>query len=299
MSMAKKVKDSRDDVRAALVKALEAWSTPYDIAPDGVFGCVASVKCGDVTLSSEQLDIEVYVPFDDDMEVNEAEIKVYNISPSTLEQLKKGEKLTVEAGYRGDTGVIFSGYISAVQSKRDGADRCTTIKALDDIKEHKLAATSYKAGTKASYILKDLLDKTGMPIAVYKVRRDYTYEDAETVEGELMENISRYARVCGISVYVSRGKIYARYIKEGDNIAFAVSSDAGMVGSPAAYEEEVTAEDFKEVVHGYEVEMILQHRMCAGAIVDIKSRDAQGRYRVCSGEHFFAPDGATTRVRMY
>lgn len=299
MPDAKRIRDNASQARAALIQAFEAWTTPYDIAPDGVFGSVATVKCGSVTLSSKQLDMELYVPFDDDMEADEAEIRVYNLSSGTRKQLQKGKAITIEAGYTGDTGVIFAGYISAVSARRDGADHCTTIKALDDIREHKLAAISYKAGTKASYILKDLLSKTGIPIAAYKVRRDHTYEDAETVEGDLMENITRYARVCGVSVYVSRGKIYARYIKEGDNIAFTLSSDTGMVGSPTEYEEEVTAEDFKEVVHGYEVEMLLQHRMCAGAIVDIKSRDAQGRYRVCSGEHFFSPSGATTRFKMY
>ena len=49
--------------RQALVQAFEAWKEPYDIRPEGVFGSIAKIKSGDVTISSETLDIEFDVPF--------------------------------------------------------------------------------------------------------------------------------------------------------------------------------------------------------------------------------------------
>lgn len=287
------------DVRSALVTAFESWKTPYDIRPDGVFGSVATVKSGQVTVSSETLDLEFVVPFDDDMEPNEAEIIVYNLSDNTVKQLKKGAVITIEAGYKGDTGVLFSGYITKVRTSYSGADRATTIKALDDIKDHSIESIAFAAGTKASYILRQLINKTGIPVAVFKIRRDHTYKDSQTVDGDLMENIKKYATVCGISVYVSKGKIYARHIKEGDNLNFNVSVDTGMIGSPNPFTEEITAEDYTETVDGYEVEMLLQHRLCAGAIVALKSKAGNGTYRVCSGEHRFSVDEAVTTCKMY
>lgn len=286
-------------IRSALVKAVEAWKEPYDIRPDGVFGSVAIVRSGDVTISSEKLDVEFTVPFDDDMEPNEAEIIVYNLSDNTIKQLKKGAALSIEAGYKGDTGVLFSGFISKVTTKGEDADRVTTIRAMDDIKSHDIESVAFKKGTKASYILETLIRKTGIPVAVFKVRRDHTYKDGETVDGDLMENIKKYAKVCGISAYVSRGKIYARHIKEGDGTNFELRADTGLIGSPTAYTEEVKAEDFKETVNGYECEMMLQHRMSAGAIVALKSRDANGTYRVCSGKHKFSIFEAITEAKMY
>lgn len=284
---------------SALVKAFEQWTTPYDIRPDGVFGSVAMIRSGDVTLSSETLDVEFTVPFDDDMEPNEAAIVVYNLSDNTIKQLKKGTALSIEAGYKGDTGVLFSGYISKIETKYDAADKVTTIYAMDDIKDHSIESLSFAKGAKASHILKTLISKTGIPVAVFNPRRDHTYKDGQTVDGDLMENIRQYAEVCGISVYVSKGKIYARFIKEGDNLNFSVSSDTGMIGSPSPFEEEITAEDYKDTVNGYEVEMLLQHRMSAGAIVTLKSKTASGTYRVCSGEHRFSPDEAVTVAKMY
>lgn len=296
----KAVMQSHDSpLKSALVKAFETWKEPYDIRPEGVFGSVATVKTGGVTLSSETLDVEFTVPFDDDMEANEACIIVYNLSDNTVKQLKKDAAISIEAGYKGDTGVIFQGFISKVKTNYEDADKVTTIYALDDIKEHSVESLSYAAGTKASYILKDLIGKTGIPVAVFSVRRDHTYKDSQTVDGDLMEAIHQYAEVCGISVYVSKGKIYARYIKEGDNLNFEVSVDTGLIGSPAEYEEEVKAEDYTDIVNGYEAEMLLQHRMCAGAIVKLTSKHASGTYRVCSGEHRFSPDEAVTAVKMY
>ena len=279
--------------------AFDAWETPYDTRPEGVFGSVATVICGDVTISSETLDVEFVVPFDDDMEPNEAEIIVYNLSENTIKQLKKGAAISIEAGYKGDTGVICNGYISKVYTERDGVEKVTTIYVMDDIKDHGIESLSFAAGTKASYILETLIGMTGIPVAVFSIRRDHTYKDSQTVDGDLMDNIGQYAEVCGISVYVSKGKIYARHIKEGDNINFSVSVETGMIGSPSAYEEEITAEDYTETIDGYEVEMLLQHRMSAGAIVKLTSKTANGTYRVCSGEHRFSPNEAVTVAKMY
>lgn len=290
---------SENKLRSALVKAFEQWATPYDIAPDGVFGSVATVTCGQVTISSETLDLEFDIPFDDDVEPNEATISVYNLSDSTIKQLKKDAQISITAGYRGDTGVLFSGFITKVKTSHDGADKLTTIKAMDDIKDHTLESIAFKAGTKASYILRQLINKTGIPVAAFSVRRDYTYEDAQTVDGDLMKNITNFAKVCGISVYVSKGKIYARYIKEGDNLNFTLSPDTGLIDYARPFTEEVKAEDFVETVNGYEAEMLLQHRMCAGAIVQLNSKAGTGKYRVCSGSHRFSHDEAITEIKMY
>ena len=291
--------EGETDVRSVLVKAFESWKTPFDTKPDGVFGSRATIRSGNVTISSEVLDLEFVVPFDDDMEPNEAEIIVYNLSDNTIKHLKKDAAISIEAGYEDDTGVLFNGFISKVKTVYERADKVTTIYALDDIKEHKLENLSFAEGTKASTILRNLIDKTGIPVAVFNPRRDHTYEDAQTVDGDLMENITTFAKVCGISVYVSKGKIYARYITEGDNLNFKVSSATGMIGSPSAYTEEVKAEDFVDTVDGYEVEMLLQHRMSAGAVVELESKVSKGTYRVCSGVHRFSPDEAVTEIKMY
>lgn len=294
-------KNGANKHESRLIKAFEDLKNlpdSFSKKPDGVFGFTATVKCGNVTIKTDELDIEFSIPFDDDLEVNEAEIIVYNLSDETIKHLNYRSVITVEAGYKGDTGVIFKGYIDRVKTKYDGADKITTIKAFDDVADHTVKDISFAAGTTASSILKTLIKKTGLPVAVISIRRDHTYENEQTVDGNLMEAISKYSEVCGVSTYILKGKVYCRHIKEGDNTNFTVEEATGMIGSPSEYEEEVTAEDYKDVINGYEIEMILQHRMQTAAIITLKSLLAKGEYRVRSGEHTYNGLEATTKIKV-
>ena len=293
------IKDGENKHASRLIRAFDDLTKEtYSQKPDGVWGSVAKVICGGVTMSSKELDIEFSVPFDDNMEANEATITIYNLSNDTINKFTHHTTCTIEAGYKDDTGVIFKGFVDRVTTTREGADKITTIKCFDDIAEHTIESVSYASGQTASYILKDLISKTGIPLAVFKARRDHTYDNSQTVDGDLMENIRKYAEVCGISVYVNKGEIYARYIKDGDNISFTVNEGTGMIGSPSPFEEEQQAEDFVETVKGYRVEMLLQHRITTAAIITLSSEFAKGNYRVRSGTHTFNESGAVTEVEV-
>lgn len=296
------IKNKKSKIHSSLIKATKEWSKSlksFSIEPKGVFGSVAIIKCGKIEIKSTELDLEFQVPFDDDMEANEAEITVYNLSKSTISKLKRKAAISIEAGYKDDTGIIFKGFIDRVSTKYNGADKVTTIKCLDDMKKKKVTNLSFAKNKKASYILKTLIDKTGLPVAVFEVRRDHTYTSEQTVDGDLMENIKKYAKVCGISVYVNKGKIYARHLKKGDNINFTVQASTGMIDCPEEYEEEITAEDFKETVKGYNIKMLLQHRMTTGAIIKLSSKVAKGKFRVRSGTHTFSPSECTTQIKVF
>ena len=277
-------------------ESLQMFTDP----PKGMFGRVAVIESGGVKLNSEELDIEFDVPFDDDTEANEAEITVYNLSKTTIQALKYNNPISITAGYKNDTGVIFRGFISKVTTKVEGRDKITKIYAIDDtdLKERDLVNVSYKSNTKASYILKDLIGKLKLPLAVFSPRRDWVYKEEVNVDGGLMDNIKKYAEVCGISVYINKGKIYARHIWQGDNIYFDVSEETGLIESPEEFEEEVTAEDYKDVVKGYKLKMILQHRMTTAAIVNIKSQNVSGEYRVRSGRHTFNESESITEIEV-
>ena len=287
-----------------LIKAFQGFNEdlePFSTAPQGMFGRVAIIKSGNVTLNSENLDIEFVIPFDDDTEANEAEIIVYNLSKTTLQGLKYNASISVEAGYKNDTGVIFNGFISDIKTKWESVDKITTLKALDDmnLKERDIVEKTYKKGTKASYILKDLIGMIKLPLAVFRVKRDHTYKDEVKVSGQLMQNIRKYAEVCGISVYINKSKIYARHISEGDNTNFIINASTGLIGIPEEFTETITAEDYEDTINGYKAECVLQHRLTTASIVKLESRNANGTYRVCSGEHRFNEDEAITKIKMY
>lgn len=302
--MSQFIKDGKQKHKSRLVKAVQELSKNMesfviDPSSRGVFGSKAKIICGGVTISSDTLDVEFTVKFDDDLEANECEIVVYNLSDNTINKFKYHASISIEAGFGKDTGVIFTGFVDKVSTSYNGADKVTTLRCYDDISQKTITEITYAANTTASYILKDLLGRTGTPIAVFKMRRDWTYEDEQKVDGDLYANIKKYSEVCGVSTYIKNGKLYSRYIKEGDATNFTLSEDTGLIGSPSPYEEEITAEDYKETVNGWECECLLQHRFSAGSKVSLKSVFANGEYRICSGEHRFNIDEAVSKVKMF
>lgn len=291
------LQESKFDKRSHIISVIETGLNGleiYEDIPNGMFGSKAVIKSGNVTLNSDELDFEFTVPFDDDLEANQIDITVYNLSDNTINNLKRETEISIEAGYIDDIGVIFKGFIDNVKTGYDDVDKVTTITCWNCAGTETVENITYSENTKASTILKDLISKLKMPIAVFNVRRDWTYTDAVTVDGCLREEIKKYAEVCGISVYANNGSIYARYIKDGDNINFTVNEDTGLIGSPEHYTEEINAEDYVDIIDGYKCEMILQHRITTGAIVNISSRGANGTFRVRKGEHSYADGEALT-----
>ena len=285
-----------------MVTALKGLNIPTNMnPPDGMFGQDITIQSGGVTISNKDLDCEFTIPFSDDLEADEAEIIIYNLSQSTISQLKYNAVITVTAGYSGDTGVIFNGRIASVKTKHVGVDKQTVIKALDanGLEDQELESIAYKSGSTAGYILKDLLGKFKVPIAKFEPRKDYTYKKAVNVEGSLKENVKKFAEMCGVTIYFNKGKLYARWITDGDNINFTVEENTGLIGSPEEFEETVTNEnDEEETLHGYKVTMLLQHRITTAAIINLKSVDVSGQFRVRSGTHTFDGDNFYTEVEV-
>lgn len=265
----------------------------------GLYHHTVTIKIGDITIDNEELDCEFDIPFDDDTEADEAEIIVYNISDTTIQNIKRDAQISVTAGYGDDTGIIFSGIISKVRSYYSGNDRVTEIYAIDQavLKERELKSKSYAKGTKASKILQDLISQVGIPVAVFAPKRDHTYKDKSTVDGGLMENIRKYAKVCGVSAYICKGQIYVRHILDGDGLDFTLSSDTGLL-SLSEFEEEQTAEDFKDTVKGYEMTMLLQHRITTASLIHVQSRNVTGVYRIREGSHTYDGTDFLTKVKV-
>ena len=153
------------------------------------------------------------------------------------------------------------------------------------VKERDIKSIAFNSGVKASYILKTLVGKLNLPIAVFKTRKDHTYTEAVTVSGGLMSNIQQYAEVCGVSAYINKRKVYVRHLSEGDNLGFEVNCDTGLIESPQEFTEEIHNEDYNETVKGVTFKMLLEHRITTASIIGLKSREFNGKYRVREGSH--------------
>ena len=256
------------------------------------------IQTGKVTINADDLDMEFDVEFDDDTETNESEITVYNLSDTTIQNIKKGEKLTLTAGYKEDTGIILSGFISQVKTSFDDLDKVTTIKVVDSAggAEREIKDLAFAKGVSASKVLRKLIEMTKLPLAVFSIQRDFVYKDGLAINDGLMETIKKQAQVCGVSAYVNKGQVYVQPLSKGEDVNFSLTVDTGLI-SLSEFEEEITTEKFTDAVKGYEITMLLQHRISTGSILNIQSKNVSGRYRVREGQHTYDGSDFLTKVK--
>lgn len=248
-----------------------------------MFMRVVELTTGSLKMNNTDLDIEFEIPFDDDLTPNIGTVSVYNLSNNSINQLKRGQKLTIDAGYKAEKGLVLEGEISSHSTKRIGMDKLTTIKVLDSVphKSDKTMQKAYKKSIKADALIKDFAKKLGLKIAVLKLPKNKEYPKGYSVDGELLKDIQKIAKECGASCYISRGQTYIRPLKEGDNNNFTLSASTGLIGSPEYFEEEKDG----KVVKGYKLKSLLQYRMNTASIIKIESAEVKATVRVRKGKH--------------
>lgn len=175
---------------------------------DGVYGQVVRVITKDnkgrtlAQIKSDELDIEFTIPFDDSPTPNEAEIILYNLSEASIARLTPKQnqmrRIVIEAGYRDDIGVVFDGVIRKVTTSYTSVDRVTKIIAMDsgniniNLFEQEVRLT-YEEGTNSETVLRDLIKKSGLPVATFQISSVRKFDKSVTVEGDIHQMIAKYA----------------------------------------------------------------------------------------------------------
>ncbi|NHN29444.1 phage protein [Paenibacillus agricola] len=230
------------------------------------FGRVVEIQAGNVSLSNKNFTIEFTVPFDNDLLPNESEIKIFNLSDTTIGSFKSDEKLIVNAGYEGNTGAILQGFISRVTTAFSGVDKTTTIYVLDseNLSSRKLEDIAYAEGTMASKILEEMAGQLGLEVAQMNLNQDVRYDGGYTATGEITDIIKKLAADCGTSAYINKGRLYIRNLREGADDLIDISANTGLIGQP-----EASTEGTFEVM---KLKTQLQHRVTTASVIKLNSK---------------------------
>ncbi|SIQ68233.1 phage protein [Paenibacillus macquariensis] len=252
------------------------------------FGRVAEVMTSNLKFSMDRYNIEATVPFDNDTLPNESEIKIWNLADTTINNIKRGKVLMMNAGYVGDVGLILHGYISKVQTKWEGMDKITSVFVMDseDLSKRVVKEIAYAKNTLASYIIKQMATYIGLPIAQMELYQDYRYQDGYTASGAVTEIIAKVSKDCGTSVYINKNKLYVRNLRRGGDSVFSLSKSTGLIGAPERFED--------SNVKGYNLKSQLQYRITTASVVDLTSVAFTGRVHVRSGSHRITRTGDFT-----
>jgi len=245
-------------------------------------------------------DFTIYfdVPFDDGDDANVAEIKIYNLTTQSINEIKKGSKIILNAGYSGDAGSILLGEAQTVKTEWERVDKITTITVLDGSESwlKMPIKKTYKEGIKAKQILNDILAITGLEIGAVNLPTNKVYKGGKTINTTLQKAIAQIAKDCGAKTHVNRGKIFIRPKNEGDNIGFVLDAEHGLISSPMPIEKE---DKQKNIIKGFKVVSLLNHRIATDSLLQIKSKTANGIFRVESGKHYANGRAFYTEMECY
>lgn len=247
------------------------------------FGRVVEFIVGSKKFSGLDFFIPFRVPFDDGKEPAVADIQVFNLSDKSINEIKKDSPVILNAGYTGDVGAVFLGYVEKVTTDRQGVDKVTTVQCVEGVTSWRKIRVqkTYRPGTTGRQILSDLAGMTGLQLGALNLPVDRVYKSGKTINAPLGNAIASVASECGAKAHNTRGKLLIRPKNEGDNIGFLLDRENGLISSPTPIEKEVKG----VIVKGWKVVSLLNHRITADSLLQIKSRTANGIFRVDSGFH--------------
>lgn len=182
---------------------------------------------------------------------NTAKIEIYNLSDTTVSQImeKKLTRIVLQAGYEGNYAVIFDGNIISATHVRNGADFVTSIQAGDGDEAYCYAVVSQSLASGSSQL--DVAN-----VAVGKFEEKGT-RGAETGGIDAVTKYPRgrvlYASAREVARLVAKTSDCQWSIQDGrvvfcktqnalpDRIAFYLTPESGLVGSPVIDKDGLTA----------------------------------------------------------
>ena len=241
------------------------------------------------------------VPFEDSEKLGTATIEAYNLSPATRNSIKKGMPIILNAGYEGDIGAIFTGKVSQVSDKHSGTEVITTIAAAEALEEwlSKEVNKTYTAGSKASAIVKDLLNIFGLEVGTMELAVDKEYPRGKVCKGKVKNVLTEIVTSdCKSRFLIRNGIVTINDPKTGTKTGYVLSAESGLLQSAEATDRtetttrQTTVKDGKEKQEvTYKRECLLNYHLAPADVVKIKSDTLNGNHLIKGGQHTGCPDG--------
>lgn len=236
---------------------------------------------------SPQLRIAFKVERDRKPEPNKNECQIYNLSAESRSKIKKGDLLTIEAGYVDNLGQIFQGQVRTVSHLQQGPDWITKISAGDSETQHRTArcSESFKAGTKVSAVLQKLVDAYGVKIgnANEMIKRKAAineYLNGKVLSGRVADQLEKILEDVGLEYSIQSGALQVVEIgKALDGAAVRLDPTCGLVGSPELSE---MGKDKKVII---KIRSLMQPQIEPARLIDLQSETHTGLVRADKVSH--------------
>lgn len=170
-----------------------------------------------------------------------AKITVYNLSDSSRQRIRKEfDRVSLEAGYDNDNGVIFNGQIFNAFNRRVQPEYVTEIYASDSGFNYRDSFTnrSYGRGIQVSKIVEDLRIDFGVDVGQTNADLSEQKLYGWTFTGDTTAAMNQLAESHNFNWSIQAGKLY---VVGNDRVliarrAFEITAESGMIGSPVLTE---------------------------------------------------------------
>lgn len=189
--------------------------------------------------------------------------------------------IILNAGYEGDIGAIFTGKVSQVSDKHSGTEVITTIAAAEALEEwlSKEVNKTYTAGSKASAIVKDLLNIFGLEVGTMELAVDKEYPRGKVCKGKVKNVLTEIVTSdCKSRFLIRNGIVTINDPKTGTKTGYVLSAESGLLKAAEATDRtetttrQTTVKDGKEKQEvTYKRECLLNYHLAPADVVKIKS----------------------------
>lgn len=256
----------------------------------------ATLTIGSRQYFLDSLDFSFEIPFEDSDEPPVATVKVTNLSASTRASIKKNDTVVLNAGYEGDVGCILIGKVVGLKHKQSNTDWTSTLTVQPCADEilGKLINKTYIENTKASVIVKDLLNIFGVEVSKCELTKDVSYPRGRVCRGNLKQVLTEIVVNECKSRFIIRatGQIYITKADDGINNGVTLTTATGLLRSD---EEQVVIpveDDLNSQTTGEDRDedtisrsCLLNYRIATAEVVKIQSNDLNGKFIVVEGKH--------------
>ena len=229
----------------------------------------------------KSIHIDFDIPFTTQKEPDVADIRIYNLSDISVGAILKDVDVVLNAGYGNNVGNVFTGKVDSVRTDWEGPTKVTTILATDRPNAKRTISKTYKEGTKASFIMRELANLLGVKVVEINPVKDIEYTKGKVINGEAYQELTKLAKETKSKIYINKGQLYIRADKKGTETGFKLNKDTGLIGRPQRIEEE---QDGKKVVK-YKIECLLNHNITKDSLIKVESKTLNLQTRVVEGKH--------------
>lgn len=246
---------------------------------------------------------EFEVPFYDSDQLATASFTVNNLSATSRAGIQKKQVVILNAGYEDDTGVLFVGQVASVSHKQSGVEwqtKITAVAALDQWLGTYINKT-YMENSQAEDIVRDLLNIFGIEVGVFQLVENVAYPRGRVCCGKLKDILTEIVvNECKSRFLIRSNQIIINNPADGVTQGYLLTPESGLLMSSddsdstdistpqtsGADAEKKAAEE-----RTWKRQCLLNYRMGPGDIVQIQSRDLNGKYQIVSGKHKGSPTG--------